>query len=321
MPLGNDYLTRARSEKNDEFYTRYEDIESEVSKFRERFDGKVVYCPTDGSKSNFTRYFNDHFNDLNLKALYCSDIHEGIVWFRDRDYGDLVEWSHENVDITSDRYLHWLGKCDIVVTNPPFSLFIPFLDTLVSENKEYLIIGQQNSISCKNVFQHIIDGESYLDYGYKGIAGYFYTPEHYVNVATAGEKMDGMIRVSGVIWYTSFNIDNTRPLLQLKQHYYREDGTPDNAKYPFFDNFRQISGVDEDCINVSKIKDIPCDYYGYMGVPITIMGKYNPRQFEIIQLDHYGPLGNLDNIANGKQSYRRVYVKLKRDCAVPGNID
>lgn len=97
MPLGNDYLTRARSEKNDEFYTRYEDIESEVSKFRERFDGKVVYCPTDGSKSNFTRYFNDHFNDLNLKALYCSDIHEGIVWFRDTVLG-WDKWSdeHEN---------------------------------------------------------------------------------------------------------------------------------------------------------------------------------------------------------------------------------
>ena len=313
MPLGNDYLTRARSEKNDEFYTRYEDIESEVSKFRERFDGKVVYCPTDGSKSNFTKYFNDHFNDLKLNALYCSDIHEGIVWFRDRSCGDLVQLRHENVDITTERYLHWLRKCNIVVTNPPFSLFIPFLDTLVSEKKEYLIIGQQNSISCKNVFQYLAGGKAFLDYGFKRVVGFFHTSEQYENHQTDKTRMEGMIRVPGVVWYTSFDISTDRLPIQLNQRYYRDDGTPDNEKYPLFDNFRQISGLNEDCINVGKVKDIPYDYHGYMGVPVTIMGKYNPKQFEIIQLDRYGPLGYLDNVVDGRIVYRRVYARLRHN--------
>ena len=125
------------------------------------------------------------------------------------------------------------------------------------------------------------------------------------------------MRVSGVVWYTSFNIEGDRGYIHNpKAKYYNEDGTTNNEKYPKYIHFREISGLDEDCINVSKIKDIPDDYNGIMGVPITIMGKYNPKQFEIIQLDHYGILGNQDNVImtpDGKEKteYRRIYIRRK----------
>ena len=116
-----------------------------------------------------------------------------------------------------------------------------------------------------------------------------------------------MIRVSGVVWYTSFDTESGRDPIPLERRYYGDDA----YRYPKYDNFKEISGIDEDCIEVAKVKDIPCDYYGYMGVPISFMGKYTPRQFEIIQLDHYGPLGNQDNVVNGKPMYRRIYIRRK----------
>lgn len=326
MPLRNNYLVEARKSKNDEFYTLYEDIEKEVLKFKNKFEGKVVYCPCDTPDSNFVKFFKDNFDNLKLKELYYSSNTDNLYYYTKINGNERtltvtnfysgttkIDVASTPVDITTDKFIKVMNFCDIIVTNPPFSLFVKFLQDIIDCGKEYLIIGQQNTITCKSVFENIMSGKTHLDYGFKGIAGWFKVPDNYVDYATTGEHKEGLIRVSGVIWYTSFNIDNTRPLINLKNSYYNEDGTPNNEKYKFFDNFRAISGLDEDCINVGKIKDIPCDYYGYMGVPITIMGKYNPNQFEIIQLDHYGVLGNLDNVVEGKQTYRRVYVKLRRN--------
>lgn len=303
--LKNNYLTNARKSKNDEFYTRYEDIESEVNKFADKFKNKIVYCPCDNSKSNFVKFFKDNYSSLGLSGLYYSSIDDNAYFY---DGNVDKEEYNDTVSIIGSRYKILLGKCDIVVTNPPFSLFVSFINGLVQSRKDFLIIGQQNTISCKDVFEHLIHNGVNVDYGFKGIAGWFYTPEHYVDFATAGEHKEGMIRVSGVIWYTTFIPEQTKHPIPLKESCFT-DGKIDNDRYPFYDNFRIISGLNEDCINVNKVKDIPYDWNGYMGVPISFFGKYCPEQFELIQLDHYGPLGNQDNVVNGTQVYRRIYIR------------
>lgn len=308
MPLKNNHLINARQNKNNEFYTQYQDVESEVMKFADRFKEKVVYCPCDNENSQFVKFFVNNYHKLGLSGLFASAIDGKTIHY---DGEKTVDCEMDNIDITKDEYLNLLDVCDIVVTNPPFSLFVKFLQSIVDNNKEYLIIGQQNSITCKSVFENIMTGKVHLDYGFKGIAGWFYTPDDYIDYATSGDHRDGLIRVSGVIWYTSFNCEDENPFIELKSSYYNEDGTSNNKKYRFFDNFRTISGLDEDCINIGKVKDIPYDYHGYMGVPVSFFGKYNPKQFELIQLDHYGPLGNLDNVVDGKTVYRRIYIKRK----------
>lgn len=309
MSLKNNYLTNARKKKNDEFYTQYCDIENECMKFKEFFNGKYVYCPCDSSKSKFPIFFKDKFDELGLKGLIYSSIDDYAYQYTKSDGEEHIE---EKIDILSSSFDKMLNLVDIVVTNPPFSLFIDFLDKLVCSGKQFLIIGQQNSISCKSVFSHLKDDGVVVDYGFKGIAGWFDVPEHYEDTASSGDHKEGKIRVSGVVWYTNLPITNEKPFIKLKKSYYNEDGTPKYDEYPFYDNFRSISGLNEDCINVNEVKNIPCDYYGYMGVPISFFGKYNPKQFELIQLDHYGPLGNQDNVVNGEQKYRRLYVRLKR---------
>lgn len=308
MALKNNYLINARNGKNDEFYTQYKDIESEIMKFTQIFYGKTVYCPCDNENSEFRNFFINNFENLKLKGFYASAIDGNTIFY---DGKEIIDCNINNIDITEDEFITFLNKCDIVVTNPPFSLFKKFLNNLINHNKLFLIVGQQNSISVKDVFKHIINGNVTLDYGFKGIAGYFKVPEYYEDVAKAGEHKYGMIRVSGVIWYTNMkNSVKNKPIKLTK--------SINDNEYKKFVHFREISGLDEDCININKVSDIPYDYFGYMGVPISFFGKYNPDQFELIQLDHYGPLGNQDNViiddnGNEKTTYRRLYVRLKNN--------
>lgn len=302
----NNYLITARRDKKDEFYTQYDDISAEVDKFSTYFSGKVVYCPADHhTKSNFPKYFIDNFDRLNLKGLYISDIDDGAYYYD----GKTEERIGGPVDIRGDRFIDYLNKCDIVVTNPPFSLFVKFLHRILEAEKDFLIIGQQNAITTRYTFSYILENRVYVDFSFKGLAAWFDVPDYYEDVAASGEHKEGKIRVSGVVWFTSFNILNDVDELELKCSCKDELGNHDHKRYPFFDNFREISGKREDCICVNKTTEIPKDWNGYIGVPITFLGKYNPNQFEIIQLDHYGPLGNQDNKIEGKQKYRRIYIK------------
>lgn len=304
MALKNNYLIAARKNKNDEFYTRYEDISETVLVFKENFKDKIVYCPCDNKNSNFPKFFKEHFTWLKLRGLYYSAI-DGEALFYD---GHNEKKIGEHIDITSREFEDVCCQCDIVVTNPPFSLFVPFCNKIIQLGKDCLIVGSQNAISCKTIFQHIKDGQLFPYYGFKSCVGFFYKPENYKDVAKAKTHMDGMIRVSGVIWFSSFeNRQNKSPITLTKSYYEKPE------EYPFYDNFREISGLDEDAINVNKTKDIPFDWEGIMGVPISFFAKYCPKQFEIIQLDHYGKLGNLDNMVNGKTTYRRIYIKKRKE--------
>lgn len=314
MALRNDYLTRSRREKNDEFFTDYDDVEREMVKFRERFSGKRVLMPCDDIFSAFYLFFRNVFSEWGIRELVCIGIDGNGARFDGKKETPITEKTSivkEGCEANGMKYYgEYLKACDIVVTNPPFSLFIPFINGLVESGKDFLIIGQQNTLTCKDVFAHVTGHGVSIDYGFPGIAGYFHNSK-YKDIATAGEHIRGMIRVSGVIWYTTFPVESKDRNVPIdpEKRYYLPDGTENEAEYPKYDNFRTISGLDEDAINVDRIKDIPCDYYGIMGVPITLLGKHNGKQFEIIQLDHYGPLGNQDNVVGGKQKYRRIYVK------------
>lgn len=205
-------------------------------------------------------------------------------------------------DFRSQECIEILKQADIVVTNPPFSLFREFVAQLFEYEKKFIIIGNQNSITYKEIFPLLKDNKMWLGFGFKGGAAHFIN-KHYVDYATAGDHRDGMIRVSGVVWLTNLDIKKRHEELELYKKYNPEE-------YPKYDNYNAI--------NVNKTADIPQDYYEEMGVPITFLDKYNPDQFEII--DGIGRYSILDNentkkagkylsMIDGKAKYFRVIIK------------
>lgn len=170
-------------------------------------------------------------------------------------------------DFRSNECIELLKEADIVVTNPPFSLFREYIGQLMEYDKKFLIIGPQNAIHYKEVFPLIKNYQLWLGYGFKGCAAHFYSP--YEDIATAANHRENMIRVSGVTWFTNLEISKRHEMLVMVCRYSKDD-------YPKYDNF--------DAIDVSKTIDIPCDYDGIMGVPDTMLYAFNPEQFEIIGL-------------------------------------
>ena len=194
-----------------------------------------------------------------------------------------------------------------MVTNPPFSLFREYVAQLMEYDKKFIIIGHQNAITYKDIFTLIKENKMWLGYGFKGGAAHFIN-DSYDNYATASDKKEGMIRVSGVVWFTNLEINKRHEDLDLYKTY-----TPE--EYPKYDNY--------DAINVDKTKDIPADYAGAMGVPITFLDKYNPEQFEIISSNDYrinetipfkehGLIKDKDGAINGKPTYARILIKNKK---------
>ena len=300
-------LSAAKTAKKDEFYTQMMDIERELQHYWPHFRDKVVLCNCDDPyESNFFKYFALHFNHLGLKKLICTCYNGSPVQGNELmiDFGDFSEEPKKiaykveitevkdmngdgAVDLSDVQYLlknnknvlttlktgdfrdpeciELLKQSDIVVTNPPFSLFREYIAQLMEYGKKFLIVGHQNAITYKEVFPLIKDNKVWLGYGFKGAAAHFFSP--YEDIATAGNHKQNMIRVSGVTWMTNLEIPKRNEELDLVCHYSSEE-------YPKYDNY--------DAVNICKTIDIPCDYDGYMGVPITFLDKYNPNQFEII---------------------------------------
>lgn len=254
----NTNLHLAKQVKNDEFYTILEDIEKELIHYKEYFKGKVVYCNCDDYEySNFTKYFKDNFEKLGISKLIstCYNptgkgkievVSEGLT---------VRETLQGNGDFRSDTCIELLKESDIVVTNPPFSLFREYVAQLINYNKKFLILGSINVVTCKEIFPLIKDNKMWI--GYTSLKE-FVQPN-------GSTKKFGNIR-----WFTNLGIQKHNDFLDLKGNYYNPE------KYPKYDNY--------DAIEVSKVKDIPCDYAGVMGVPITFLDKYNPNQFEILGL-------------------------------------
>ena len=325
MANNNKALSAAGQAKKDEFYTQLVDIENELRHYKEHFKGKVVFCNCDDPyESNFFKYFAINFNHLGLKKLICT-CYAGspVVYTQLSLFGDeevigeepsdkkpyKIEITHVDdlngdgaVDLTdvelllrsvdgkptllkgdgdfrSAECIELLKEADIVVTNPPFSLFREYVAQLVAYDKKFIIIGNQNAITYKEIFPLFKENRLWLGYGFKGNVGFFINT-HYEDYAKSSQHKEGMIRVSGVMWYTNLDIDKRHEDLVL----YRSFSTDE---YPHYSNY--------DAVDVRKTADIPFDYYGVMGVPVTFMDKFNPEQFEIIGCaDYTGKYGSDD---------------------------
>jgi hypothetical protein len=284
-------LREAKVSKKDEFYTQLEDIERELKHYKHHFKDKVVYCNCDDPRvSNFFHFFSYNFEKFGLKKLITTCYkNQNVDLFSQNDSekaiyleytGDKngnnvpdldeigINYLNGDGDFRSVESIELLKQADIVVSNPPFSLFREYVAQLVEYDKKFIIVGHQNAISYKEIFRLVKEDRLWLGYGFKGGAAHFIN-KHYEDYASAGDHKEGMIRVSGVVWFTNLDINKRHEDLILYKNY-----TPE--EYPTYDNY--------DAINVDKTKDIPCDYDGLMGVPITFLDKYNPDQFEIITL-------------------------------------
>ena len=338
---GNKNLNAALKAKKDEFYTQMDDISAELKHYREHFRDKVVFCNCDDPyESNFFKYFALNFNSLGLKKLiatcydgspvmgnelllqfdtlesepkkiaYKVEITEvedyngdGAVNLADVAYllqndKNVLSRLQGNGDFRSPECVELLKQADIVCTNPPFSLFREYVAQLMKYEKKFLIIGNQNALKYKEIFPLIMQNKMWLGYGFKGGAAHFYSI--YEDVATAGDHREGMIRVSGVNWFTNIDHNKRHERLDLWKQYNSDD-------FPHYDSF--------DAINVNKTADIPCDFDGLMGVPITFMDKYCPDQFEIVGVLNHGCDSEFDlakPTLNGKDLYSRILIRRKQ---------
>lgn len=349
---GNSDLRKAKAAMKDEFYTQLSDIENELRHYKNHFSDKTVFCNCDDPyESSFFKYFALNFNILGLKKLIatCYDpspvAYTQLSMFPDiekkhipntarraykieitevEDFNrdgttDMVDVDHllknkrnaitlldGNGDFRSAECVELLKEADIVVTNPPFSLFREYVAQLFAYDKKFIIIGNQNAITYKEIFRLIKANKLWLGYGFSGNAGFFIN-KHYVDYAKSGQHREGMIRVSGVMWFTNLEIKKRYEDFILYKKY-----TPE--LYPKYANY--------DAIEVSITKNIPCDYYGVMGVPITYLEKHNPDQFEIIGATESEGKG-LSNglwdsksgiaqpVVNGVKKYKRLFIRRK----------
>lgn len=312
----NSNLHAANRAKKDEFYTQLVDIENELKHYRHHFRGKTVLCNCDDPRvSNFFVYFAQNFEFLGLKKLITtcyksqnSDLFsehntERAIYLeytgdkngnRTPDAEEIgIHYLNGDGDFRSEECIELLKEADIVVTNPPFSLFREYIAQLIKYDKKFLIIGHQNAITYKDIFKLIQDNKLWLGYGFKGGAGHFYSK--YKDTATAGDHREGMIRVSGVVWFTNLDIIKRHEDIILYKKYIPEE-------YPKYDNY--------DAINVNKTAEIPYDYNGVMGVPITFLDKYNPEQFELVKFRKGDD--DKDLSINGKCPYFRILIKKRR---------
>lgn len=354
--MANKNLTAAKEAKKDEFYTQLADIENELKHYRQHFKGKTILCNCDDPyESNFFKYFANNFNAFGLKKLIATCYNGSPVQGSELmiDFGDfseepkkiaykveitevtdvngdgridladvryLIQNDHnvlsvlkENGDFRSRECIELLKEADIVVTNPPFSLFREYVAQLMEYGKKFIIIGNQGAMIYKEIFPLFKENKVWLGYGFKGGATHFVSP--YEDIATSGDHRKGMIRVSGVHWFTNLEIPKHNQHLVLWKNYSEEE-------YPKYDNYNAI--------NINSTNQIPIDYDGIMGVPITFMDKYCPEQFEIVwqasgntracapkavleELEYHphpedrGGCG----VVNGKRVYSRILIKKK----------
>ena len=298
----NKNLRYARKQKNDEFYTQLSDIENELRHYRQHFQGKVVYCNCDDPRvSKFFHYFSHNFEHLGLKELItacyknqdrdlfsCHDS-ERAIWLEyngNRQGGRVPALEDIGVhafqgdgDFRSAEAIELLKQADIVVTNPPFSLFREYVSQLVDYNKKFLIIGSKNAITYKEIFPLIKENRIWSGVTPWSGGLWFGVSEKTAREVREGKNPTGTFRIEGervvanaaAIWFTNLDHRKRHEDLILYKRYSPEE-------YPTYDNY--------DAINVDRTAEIPMDYDGVMGVPITFLDKHNPTQFEILGVSY-----------------------------------
>ncbi len=330
---GNRSLHAAHRAKQDEFYTQLPDIEKELKHYRKHFIGKTVYCNCDDPTiSNFFHYFHLNFEKLGLKRLITTCYkNQQTNLFSSHDMeaaagveyvGDGTEPSvfqlKEDGDFRSQECIELLNQADIVVTNPPFSLFREYIAQLVESDKKFVVIGNKNAITYKEIFPLIKADKLWIGNTPMSQDLLFDVPEKYAQELLKTKKegsaykiVDGIVKGrSQSVWFTNLDHRKRHEDLILYKKY-----SPN--EYPKYDNF--------DAINVNKTEHIPVDYAGEMGVPITFLDKYNPDQFDIVGSDYeikQGLLpalvdknwaGKLDRgYINGERIYARIIIRNKR---------
>lgn len=345
---GNSKLHKAKAAKNDEFYTQLSDIEKEIIHYKEHFKGKTVYCNCDDPyESNFFKYFALHFNDFQLKKLIATcyagspvantqlslfpdeppedkttksphkivitEVKDGAFDLSDiqtllaNKKNALTRLSEEGKgDFRSEECIELLKEADIIASNPPFSLFREYISQLIKYDKKFIVIGDKNAITYKEIFSHIKENKLWL--GYTMHSGEM-KMRVFEELKGCKRDVDGKLyKGMGVRWFTNLDHKKRHEEIILYEHY-----TPE--KYPKYDNY--------DAINVDKVTEIPCDYDGAMGVPITFMDKYNPEQFEILDARDFGKtekqktkstllIKDTDGKINGKATYARILIRRKK---------
>ena len=323
-------LHRAKRNKNDEFYTQLVDIENELRHYTDHFKGKVVYCNCDDPRvSNFFHYFSHNFERLGLKklitacyknqdfGLFSRHDSERAIWleYTGNSQGGRVPKCEDigvhafngDGDFRNAESTALLKQADIVVTNPPFSLFREYVAQLVEQDRKFLIVGNQNAINYKEIFPLIMSSRLWLGVTPKGQDMLFDVPKDYAQelVATAKEGsayrvVDGTVkgRLGNAAWFTNLDHRKRHDELILYKRY-----TPE--EYPHYDNY--------DAINVNKVAEIPMDWDGVMGVPITFLDKHNPEQFEILGLSQKVGLG-LES-----HTFYDEYVETRQDGSTTGS--
>jgi len=280
----NSNLRKAAKAKQDEFYTQLSDVEKELRHYKQHFKDKIVYCNCDDPVgSSFFKYFHNNFKQLGIKKLmttcYKNENSSKKAYYLEylgpTGAQDLITdlnyyYLEGDGDFRSDECTNLLKQADIVVTNPPFSLFREFVAQLIKYDKKFLIIGSLNAITYNDIFNHIKNNKMWL--GYSNGSMSFRVPDTYTGACSgvAGQKE---AKLGNICWYTNLDISKHSENIILCKKYTEEE-------YPKYDNY--------DAINVNKVKDIPEDYYGAMGVPITFLDKYNPKQFDILGSFHAG---------------------------------
>ncbi len=324
-------FSEARTNKKDEFYTQLSDIERELKHYKKHFKDKVVLCNCDDPRvSNFFHFFSYNFEKFGLKKLiatcyknqemdlFSENKSEQAIYLEytgDKN-GNYVPDANEigikplkgDGDFRSKECIELLKKADIVVTNPPFSLFREYVAQLIEYDKKFLIIGNINAISYKEIFKLIKENKAWLGMNMgRGISG-FIVPKHYElygSEARVDEDGNRIVATNNCLWLTNLDNSKRHEDIILYKNY-----TPD--EFPTYENYNAI--------NVDKTKDIPMDYSGEMGVPITFLHYYNPDQFEIIDINpHFFtivekglPKPTQLKITGQKDPYARILIKNKR---------
>ncbi len=307
----NESLHKAREAKQDEYYTQISDIERELAHYEEHFCDKIVFCNCDDpAYSNFWRYFQLKFYQLGLKKLVSThyDPHspsykmEIVRKEKGEQIGipDYVKTPLKgNGDFRSEECIEILKEADIVVTNPPFSLFREYLAELMEYEKKFVIISNLNTVTYKEVFPLLKNNRIWL--GYKSGAQSFAVPDSVERNNTYYIDGQKYAKFGNICWFTNLDIPKRHEELVLVKQYcgHEED-------YPKYDNY--------DAIEVGKLSDIPCDYGGVMGVPITFLDRYSPEQFEILGIDRYiedNPNYGRRFTIGGKEIYARILIRRK----------
>ena len=327
---GNSNLQMSKQGKTDEFYTQLSTIEDELRHYRKYFKGKVIFCNADdpaigedgqdhfgdglgGYTSNFFRYFQLNFQQLGIKKLITTHYEANKPSYKfeivsndnDDQIGlpDYVKTPLEgDGDFRSPECLELLNECDIVVTNPPFSLAKEYLPLLIESGKQFLVLGNMNHAMYADIFPYIFERKVWLGHNSGHI--WFHVPDYYEEKRTDfkfDSKGRKLRRMGNICWFTNMDIEkrHNRLLDDLYKRYAPNE-------YPKYDNF--------DAIHVTKVELIPYDYAGIMSVPITFLDKHNPEEFEIVGELNHGSDNALDlakPILNGKAEYKRIAIRNK----------